>query len=72
VKLTTAGALLAEMQRAVKLLGLPAGSLSKVVAAIGVYLSKIVPVDPAAPLDAATRSLISAEFTKIATALGSL
>lgn len=70
--LTTAGQLLAEMQRAVKLLGLPPGSLGKTVRVIQGELDGMLPTNPAAPLDAATRDRIAAAFQHVATALEGL
>jgi hypothetical protein len=68
--LATGAALLAEMQRAVKLLGLPAGSLAKTARAIADELN--VSFANAAALDIPTRDRLAAAFVRIADALEKL
>ena len=70
--LTTAGQLLSEMQRAVKLLGLPAGSLAKTVRVIQSELDGSLPTVASTPLDSAMRDKIAAAFVAVAEALGNL
>lgn len=71
--LKTSGDFLAVVQRAASaMLGPPTGSLSKIRAAIATELNGVMPKAPSAPLDAATRQLISTHFIRIATDLESL
>lgn len=65
--LTTVGALMKEMQAAVKNLGLPAGSFASTAKLIAAELAGQFKVADA--LDAATRAKAAAEFQKIASAL---
>jgi hypothetical protein len=65
--LTTTAALLAEMQRAVKLLGLPPGSLQKTARVVADYLNQSFSMNQ--PLDAALRKKIAIAFGDVATAL---
>lgn len=65
--LTTAADLLKEMGRAVKQLGLPAGSLDKTARAVADELNKTLAA--ATALDAATREKIQTSFLIVATAL---
>lgn len=70
--LTTVESLLKEMQAAVKLIGLPPGSLAGEARAIANELNKVLPTNPSAPLDAATRGTIANTFVRVANALGGL
>lgn len=64
--LKTAGALVADMQLAVKNLGLPPGSLDNTARACEAELAAVLPKNPAAPLDQPTRTLYSATYARVA------
>lgn len=64
--LTTAGALNADMMAAVKLLGIPAGSLTNTAKAIEAEITPLLPAAPTKPLDAATRTLYATVYARIA------
>jgi hypothetical protein len=70
-QLRTVGDLFAALQQAAKVV-LPAGSLSRVRAAIAAELRTTLPTNPDAPLDASLRDRCAEQFVRVAKALESL
>ncbi len=64
--LTTAGALTTDMATAVKLLGIPPGSLVNTARAIEAEITPLLPKSPATLLDGPTRALYTQTYNRIA------